>query len=324
MQDALDCHEKENLAPTCTDSNICSEPATVLPDNNSNMLTDSLKTTTSNDKQVQICIPPVTRTRRIQVGRTRIHVDTVSIGIQCNMETRQNCICNHGNCSTTVENEECDIGDGDGGDIEMENSFDTCTSHDPYDDITMDPDFDPDLVTPSDNGDDDDGNDDDELVNYRMEVTENPTDEKYYIVSESALCELLSQCKTCNEACIPCIDYSKGTMISVVSMCANQHMSRWNSQSVHRKLPWFNLLLSSSILTSGCNVAPVLRCLEQARVKSLSPRSVSRLQALYTVPAVIAEFKEQQSDVLNELRGRFFFLYVLFFKLYTCTVHSCM
>ena len=78
-------------------------------------------------------------------------------------------------------------------------------------DYDSDPDYNPDdsfheLEEEGDSGDEWE-------TNNRLEVTDNPMDEKYYLVSESALCELLSLCRVCDSQCIPVIEYSKGTMI---------------------------------------------------------------------------------------------------------------
>ena len=68
-----------------------------------------------------------------------------------------------------------------------------------------------------------------ETNNCSQEVTDNPMDEKYYLVSESALCELLFLCRVCDSQCIPVIEYSKGTMICTSSVCGNGHVSKWQS-----------------------------------------------------------------------------------------------
>lgn len=57
-----------------------------------------------------------------------------------------------------------------------------------------------------------------ETCNYKLEITENPSEEKYYIVSESSLQRLLSVCHICCGQCIPIVEYSKGSMILTLSL----------------------------------------------------------------------------------------------------------
>ncbi|CAC5358756.1 unnamed protein product [Mytilus coruscus] len=79
-------------------------------------------------------------------------------------------------------------------------------------------------------GDDEYGSDDDEETsNYRMEECNNPVEEKYYMVSETALFQLLSVCRECNRRYVPIIEFSRGTMISTSSVCALGHVYMWKS-----------------------------------------------------------------------------------------------
>ena len=68
-----------------------------------------------------------------------------------------------------------------------------------------DPDYHPDESI-MDSEDKDDSGDEWETSNYRLEITEVPEQEKYYLVSESSLYKILSKCQTCNSCCIPFIE----------------------------------------------------------------------------------------------------------------------
>ena len=96
-----------------------------------------------------------------------------------------------------------------------------------------------------------DSGDEWETNNCRLEITDNPMDEKYYLVSESALCELLFLCRVCDSQCIPVIEYSKGTMIYTSSVCGNEHVSKWQ---------WIILKQPAAILvhnTGNTSILPV-------------------------------------------------------------------
>ncbi|XP_063436058.1 uncharacterized protein LOC134717453 [Mytilus trossulus] len=169
-------------------------------------------------------------------------------------------------------------------------------------------DNDPDYIyneSEEEDGDDEYGSDDEEETsNYRMEECNDPVEEKYYMVSETALFQLLSVCRECNNRCIPIIEFSRGTMISTSSVCAFGHVYKWKSQNCHERLPWGNLLLASAIMFSGNNTAKIVRLFDQMKLKGIiSERSVRRLQTAYTSCAVIYEFDSQQADLIASLQG---------------------
>ncbi|CAC5398257.1 unnamed protein product [Mytilus coruscus] len=149
-------------------------------------------------------------------------------------------------------------------------------------------DNDPDYIyneSEEEDGDDEYGSDDDEETsNYRMEECNDPIEEKYYMVSETAL-------------------FHRGTMISTSSVCAFGHVYKWKSQNCHERIPWGNLLLASAIMFSGNNTAKIVRLFDQMKLKGISERSVRRLQTAYTSCAVIYEFDSQQADLLTSLQG---------------------
>ncbi|VDI11931.1 Hypothetical predicted protein, partial [Mytilus galloprovincialis] len=168
-------------------------------------------------------------------------------------------------------------------------------------------DNDPDYIyneSEEEDGDDEYGSDDEEETsNYRMEECNDPVEEKYYMVSETALFQLLSVCRECNNRCIPIIEFSRGTMISTSSVCAFGHVYKWKSKNCHERLPWGNLLLASAIMFSGNNTAKIVRLFDQMKLKGISERSVRRLQTAYTSCAVIYEFDSQQADLIASLQG---------------------
>ena len=73
--------------------------------------------------------------------------------------------------------------------------------------------------------------------------------ERKFIVYERQLDKLLYICKTCNSLC----DIEKsvtGSLVTVTTICPNNHISKWSSQPVIGELPEGNLLISAAILFS--------------------------------------------------------------------------
>ncbi|CAC5398254.1 unnamed protein product [Mytilus coruscus] len=168
-------------------------------------------------------------------------------------------------------------------------------------------DNDPDYIyneSEEEDGDDEYGSDDDEETsNYSMEECNDPVEEKYYMVSETAFFQLLSVCRECNSRCVPINEFSRGKMISTSSVCALGHVYKWKSQNCRKKDYHGNLYLQGAIMFSGNNTAKIVRLFDQMKLKGISERSARRLQTAYTSCAVICEFDSQQADLLTSLQG---------------------
>lgn len=72
-------------------------------------------------------------------------------------------------------------------------------------------------------------------------------DENQFLVSETALAELLSVCRYCSAECTPVTKFFRGTFIYTSSKCLNGHRFTWSSQTSHNPL----LFTATTILTSG-------------------------------------------------------------------------
>lgn len=72
-------------------------------------------------------------------------------------------------------------------------------------------------------------------------------DENQFLVSETALAELLSVCRYCSAECTPVTKFFRGTFIYTSSKCLNGHRFTWSSQTSHSPL----LFTATTILTSG-------------------------------------------------------------------------
>ncbi|CAC5374863.1 unnamed protein product [Mytilus coruscus] len=154
-----------------------------------------------------------------------------------------------------------------------------------------------------DQSSDDDGDDNGEHKNYRLNAKATTEEQKQFLVSESALAELLSVCRYCSSEAVPVIQVSKGTLIVTNSICVNGHLSIRKSQSSHNNLPWSNLMTATAIMLSGCNATSVLRIFDHLNVRMFSMRTYNRLQSLYVSPAPTMAWDAEQSSLLEQLRG---------------------
>lgn len=152
----------------------------------------------------------------------------------------------------------------------------------------------------------DDDDDDPEIhqMNYKLNLKPTPVEEKQFLVSESALAELLSVCRYCSREAVPIIQNSKGTLIVANSVCVNGHLSIWRSQPSHNGLPWSNLMTAAAITCSGCNSSQALNMFQHMNLQMFSTRTCNRLQSLYVSPSAAMTWDSEQSRLLEELRGK--------------------
>ena len=114
--------------------------------------------------------------------------------------------------------------------------------------------------------DDEDGEGEVHLSSIKLRQDVSPVEEKQFLVSETALAELLSVCRYCSAECTPTIKFVRGTFIYTSSKCLNDHEFTWSSQPCHNTLPWSNLFTATAILTSRCKSITAVSEYESADV----------------------------------------------------------
>ncbi|XP_062610016.1 uncharacterized protein LOC134271813 [Saccostrea cucullata] len=164
-----------------------------------------------------------------------------------------------------------------------------------------------DLYIPTDGSDleaddDEDGEGEVQATTVKLRQDVSPVEEKQFLVSETALAELLSVCRYCSAECTPIIKFVRGTFIYTSSKCLNNHEFTWSSQPCHNTLPWSNLFTATAILTSGCNATKVLQLFNNMNLQMFTPRTYNRLQSYYVVPSATRTWDFEQSELLQAIR----------------------
>jgi hypothetical protein len=173
------------------------------------------------------------------------------------------------------------------------------------DDRALDPDYDPSGDMDNMYDDSDTEVDDDSVTdcnNLRKDVE--VEGERQFMVSETALCELLSRCKLCVSDCRTVVRYTRGTLLATQSVCEHGHVTEWTSQRTHSRLPWSNLTTASAVLFSGCNPSKVLQLFKAMKMQMFSARTYMRIQAAYLIPAVKETWDAHQSELIATAQGK--------------------
>jgi len=131
--------------------------------------------------------------------------------------------------------------------------------------------------------------------------------ETKYIVFEHKLLQLFKICPGCHDnQCEARVDdtvaQGHGTMVRIEKKCGSCPLrSTWDSQPTMNKIPVGNLILSGAILTSGSQVAQVLRMLKIMHVKAFSSSTFFRQQSKYVFPTIVNTWRQQQRELIADL-----------------------
>ncbi|XP_076110383.1 uncharacterized protein LOC143079094 isoform X1 [Mytilus galloprovincialis] len=175
-------------------------------------------------------------------------------------------------------------------------------NHSDSDDEVAEPeDSDSDYNPTDDEMSSDDDSDTESEMNYKLNSKATPAEEKQFMVSESALSELLSVCRYCSGEAVALIKNTKGSMVVTNTVCLKGHVSIWKSQSCHNNLPWGNLMTATAILCSGSNSSKVLQMFQHLNMQTISSRTYNRLQTLYISPSASRAWDAEQTSLLTDL-----------------------
>ena len=66
----------------------------------------------------------------------------------------------------------------------------------------------------------------------------NDEEEKQFLVSESCLAAILRRYSICNRECQSSVLFTRGTMFGTETVCLKWHVSHWESQKCHNRMPY--------------------------------------------------------------------------------------
>ena len=120
-----------------------------------------------------------------------------------------------------------------------------------------------------------------------------------YLVFESHLLGLFTQCRSCHQHCTGKIAHHLGSLVCVKQECSHcGYVWTWYSHPFIKDIPAGNILLSASILLSGSSPAKALRMLKHVNMISIKERTFYDHQRKFLEPAIISVWKEQQATLL--------------------------
>ena len=213
---------------------------------------------------------------------------------------------NHSNIKTTVQCSEQDIPElsQTGSSNPVTNDTQTTTADSQLTDVSFDPanvvDFntsdESDYIELSDNDIVDSTN----ITDIFMQSTAIEQTEKY-LVFDSELLKLFQLCPDCKSDITDIKKHTTGTMLTVISTCANGHVKVWRSQPCIRRMPAGNLLLAAAIVLSGCTYSQIKKLCNVLHTPLISKSSFFRIQNTYINPAVSSYWSMHQTAIMSVL-----------------------
>ena len=132
---------------------------------------------------------------------------------------------------------------------------------------------------------------------YVLQPSADIGQQKKFIVFESSLHSLLSQCRVCGRSYN--VTYKEhGSLISCTMECQNGHNNEWSSQPKHHNMAWGNFLLCASILFSGSSPSKVLLFLSHFKIPAISVRTFTTIQRAYLIPCINSLWAAKQNTLI--------------------------
>lgn len=123
-----------------------------------------------------------------------------------------------------------------------------------------------------------------------------------YIVFETALLSLFSTCYQCHSSSVSITKLVIGSFIHITQTCeACESTNSWDSQAFIKDIPAGNILISSSILFSGCLPEKSIRFLRNFKCATISNRIFYSHQKSYLLPSVFYIWDKHQQALITHL-----------------------
>ena len=132
-----------------------------------------------------------------------------------------------------------------------------------------------------------------------------PHDQMKFVVFEESLVKCFERCFKCDSACFVYLRSTVGTFCRISVTCSGDidHAFDLSTGPLNNRLPLFNLMLTSGILSSGLECAKVLRLFDSLNIPCIKRREFTDLQSAYVIPAVVNVWNREKTSLVHEIKG---------------------
>ena len=131
-------------------------------------------------------------------------------------------------------------------------------------------------------------------------------DQLKFMICEESMATTFRICFKCGSRCLVSVGDIIGSYCKFyISCCSSpEHNITWSTGPLLNRLPAFNLLMASTILSTGLECNKTLRLMESLNILCLKRREFSNVQSAYVIPAVINVWRAEQRKLLAGIEGK--------------------
>ena len=126
------------------------------------------------------------------------------------------------------------------------------------------------------------------------------------VVWEESIANVFRFCFKCHGLCTIVLKSKIGTYCKISVLCPfnPEHNFSWTTGPVSNRLPILNLMIASSIVSTGMEPSKVLRFMDSLNILTIKPREFSNLQSAYVIPAIFNVWKKEQDSLLDGIKDK--------------------
>ena len=125
--------------------------------------------------------------------------------------------------------------------------------------------------------------------------------ERKFIVFESMLDQLFISCKECGSLCEIQKTHT-GSMVTIKTVCCNNHSFKWKSQPELHKKPAGNILIPSAIVFTGGTYEATKQLSQALNMNFVNKDEFYKVQDKLIFPTINKSYEKQQKAVLEEIK----------------------
>ncbi|XP_028418447.1 uncharacterized protein LOC114543796 [Dendronephthya gigantea] len=131
-------------------------------------------------------------------------------------------------------------------------------------------------------------------------------DQLKLIICEESIATMFSVCFKCGSRCTVSVGNTIGSYCTIYISCCSSanHEITWSTGPLLNRLPAMNLLMASTILSTGMECNKTLRFMESLKILCFKRREFSNVQGAYVIPAVVSVWRTEQRKLLSEIDGK--------------------
>lgn len=136
-------------------------------------------------------------------------------------------------------------------------------------------------------------------------------DQLKLIICEESIARTFGVCFKCGNRCTVSVGNTIGSFCKIYISCcfSADHKITWSTGPLLNRLPALNLLMASTILSTGLECNKTLRLVESLNILCFKRREFSNVESAYVIPAVVNVWRtisdtSLQSKLVSEIEGQ--------------------